>query len=134
MESNGLRDKIQISQSTADLLVNAGKSHWMQPREDLVNAKGKGLMQTYWLNLGSKRSSSISGSLSATEDSGAMSENHDACKPDEMVRQERLVDWMVELLAERVKKLVSLSISPNLTYYILLKVANRFISLLKLSL
>lgn len=54
MESTGMRDMIQISQSTADLLNEGGKGHWVRPREELVNAKGKGSMQTYWLEPNSK--------------------------------------------------------------------------------
>ena len=49
MESTGLKDKIQISQDTADLLVEAGKTHWFTKRDELVKAKGKGELQTYWL-------------------------------------------------------------------------------------
>ena len=49
MESNGQRDMIQVSQETADLLVNAGKEHWLTPREDVVIAKGKGEMKTFWI-------------------------------------------------------------------------------------
>ena len=49
MESTGLKDRIQISQETADLLVAAGKSHWFCKRDGLVKAKGKGELQTYWL-------------------------------------------------------------------------------------
>jgi hypothetical protein len=48
MESNGCVGRIQVSQSTADLLFANGKGHWLTPREDLVKAKGKGLLQTYW--------------------------------------------------------------------------------------
>lgn len=42
MESTGLRDKIQVSQETAELLFAGGKSRWVTPREDKVAAKGKG--------------------------------------------------------------------------------------------
>jgi Adenylate and Guanylate cyclase catalytic domain len=45
MESNGIRDKVQLSQSTADILMTAGKGHWIKPREELIEAKGKGSMQ-----------------------------------------------------------------------------------------
>jgi hypothetical protein len=48
MESNSERNRIQVSQSTADLLIADGLQHWLTPRKDLVNAKGKGLLQTYW--------------------------------------------------------------------------------------
>lgn len=39
MESTGLRDKIQVSQETADLLVAAGKTHWFTKREGLVKVR-----------------------------------------------------------------------------------------------
>lgn len=45
MESNGIPRKIQCSQTTADLLVEAGKSNWLTPRDDKVHAKGKGDIQ-----------------------------------------------------------------------------------------
>jgi hypothetical protein len=48
MEHHGQVHRIQVSQSTADLLRADGKAHWLTPRLDLVHAKGKGDMQTYW--------------------------------------------------------------------------------------
>jgi len=50
MESTGEPTKVQISQQTADLLTLAGKSDWFVPREELVTAKGKDAIQTYWLS------------------------------------------------------------------------------------
>jgi class 3 adenylate cyclase len=58
MESNGLRDRIQVSQETADLLIVGGKPHWVSPREDKIKAKGKGELQTYWLDLSKNKQSS----------------------------------------------------------------------------
>lgn len=49
MESTGMRNRIQLSQATADLLINAGKAAWIAKRSEEVEAKGKGRMQTYWL-------------------------------------------------------------------------------------
>jgi class 3 adenylate cyclase len=49
MESNGERDRIHVSEETAMLLVAAGKKHWIKPREDVIVAKGKGNLHTYWL-------------------------------------------------------------------------------------
>jgi hypothetical protein len=40
---------IHISQATAEELDKAGKAHWIVPREDVVYAKGKGKLNTYWL-------------------------------------------------------------------------------------
>merc|ERR1712241_1494466 len=49
MESTGKPNKIQVSQSTADLLKKAKKNRWLHAREEMVEAKGKGLMMTYWV-------------------------------------------------------------------------------------
>lgn len=51
MEHTGVRDKIQLSQATTDLLLAGGKSSWIVPRDELVHAKGKGELKTYWLEL-----------------------------------------------------------------------------------
>ena len=49
LHSNGTPNRIQISQKTAELLIAAGKGAWLTKREELVDVKGKGLMQTYWV-------------------------------------------------------------------------------------
>jgi hypothetical protein len=46
MESNSKANKIQLSQETADLLQKAGKSHWIQAREDLIKAKVRVLVSS----------------------------------------------------------------------------------------
>ena len=55
MESNGMKGRIQCSQSTADALVAAGYSQWISPRQDKIIAKGKGEMNTYWVNVKADR-------------------------------------------------------------------------------
>ena len=49
MESTGEKGRIQCSKETADLIIAAGKSSWIVPREDKVLAKGKGEMSTFWI-------------------------------------------------------------------------------------
>lgn len=49
MESTSVRNRIQLSESTAKLLIEAGKESWIVKREGEVAAKGKGMMQTWWL-------------------------------------------------------------------------------------
>jgi hypothetical protein len=49
MESTGKPGKIQISESSADFIKSRGLQHWLKPRSDLVEAKGKGLLSTFWL-------------------------------------------------------------------------------------
>jgi len=54
MESTGQKNRIQVSQYTADLIRAGGKGHWLVKRDELVTAKGKGEMQTYWLRPASR--------------------------------------------------------------------------------
>ena len=58
MESTGSKSKIQVSQTTADLIISGGHPGWIKPRESLVFAKGKGELQTYWLTLENSSSGS----------------------------------------------------------------------------
>jgi class 3 adenylate cyclase len=68
MESTGKRDKIQLSKATADILVEAGKLTWIEERKDLVEAKGKGTLQTYWLRIRGTRGNRRSSNESSTGD------------------------------------------------------------------
>lgn len=45
-----MRNCIQLSEATARQIIDAGKGHWVAPREGTVSVKGKGEMQTYWLD------------------------------------------------------------------------------------
>ena len=51
MESTSKINMIQCSEETAKLLKDDGKGHWLPPREDVVVAKGKGELRTYWINI-----------------------------------------------------------------------------------
>jgi class 3 adenylate cyclase len=59
MESNGVRGRIHCSNETANELIAKGKSKWVTPRLDKIVAKGKGEMQTFWVNPGSKAHSQV---------------------------------------------------------------------------
>ena len=105
---------MQVSQSTADLLVAAGKGHWLKPRPGGVTAKGKGKLNSFWLNPNAKprRASGTSSSeASSTPDLSMLDPTLGPKQTAEaIVKQGRLVDWMVELLLEHVKKIVSWSL------------------------
>lgn len=112
MESNGFPNKIQVSQKTADLLRIAGKGHWLQAREDLVDAKGKGKLQTYWVEPPG-RSSSVGTSGTASESTCSDADvlhvlgvNPIAGEP-RSARLERLIDWNVDSLSSILKKVVA---------------------------
>jgi hypothetical protein len=51
MENTGVRNRIHLSQETANCLIDQGKGHWLKPRTGIVPAKGKNVMQTYWIDL-----------------------------------------------------------------------------------
>jgi class 3 adenylate cyclase len=110
MESTGLRDKIQVSQDTADLLLAAGKSKWVEAREEKVVAKGKGEMQTYWVAVGSSKKHSSNGDTSSTGDSdeqGNQSTDLQASEnfnPLTCAKTTRLVKWNVDVLANLLKQ------------------------------
>jgi len=63
MESSCQTNMIQCTQTVADELILNGHVHWLKSREGLVNVKGKGKMQTYFLRVDDvfrRRSSSSS--------------------------------------------------------------------------
>ena len=50
-ESLGKPGRIHISKQTAELLKTAGYHDWIRPRKHKVTAKGKGQLETWWVNL-----------------------------------------------------------------------------------
>jgi hypothetical protein len=129
MESTGARNRIHCSQATATLLESAGKS-WSTPRDDLVLAKGKGELQTYWIELAKKSNPSPrTGSTSSVNDENSvditLGDQQDKewtraglgpsrqCiaqedqKTWELVEKERrLVDWNTDILCRLLKQVV----------------------------
>lgn len=59
MESNGEKGKIHCSAETATVLRAHGKDTWLVPREDKIIAKGKGELQTFWVQVTDRGSHSI---------------------------------------------------------------------------
>lgn len=109
----------------------AGKGKWVVPRDDVVTAKGKGALRTCWLTVnarsttkGSVRSSNA-GSVSECEDrstivksfkrslSGASKMFGKSEVPaaisikDTTDRNDRLVDWMTDLLKKALEQVVA---------------------------
>ena len=112
IETNGKPGKIQISQETANLLVAAGKQHWLTPREDKIVAKGKGELQTFWLSLSKSRMSSDAKSEAETMVSSNPDESsergEDIVENDEQVevdpKTQRLIRWNVETLLSLLRR------------------------------
>ena len=121
MESMGCIGKIQVSQETADLLKAAGKEHWLKPRDEVVFAKGKGELKTYWLDptrkkqLGRKNPRLSVGKPPASPKllnnsfsklkMGKLSLPLDHTTFDE--KYTRLIDWNVDVLLHHLARVIS---------------------------
>jgi 3'5'-cyclic nucleotide phosphodiesterase len=96
MEGNSQPGRILCSEKTNDLIVAAGKEHWMSRRQDLVVAKGKGKMQCFWC----EPKSDISGHLSINDQACIPSSSSVYEDPAPVVEprgQDAEVDWVVEV-------------------------------------
>ena len=99
MESTGVKGKIQVSQATADILVASGKAIWLAAREDHVNAKGKGLLRTYWLQIRRLPRQASSASCSVTTSASMEGEKRQSASQDALLKEHdpkeaRLIGWM----------------------------------------
>ena len=123
MEQSGLKGRIHISQETVDLLIAAGKTQWMMPRDDVVVAKGKGEMRTYWLTMGA----SDSGTVVSGSDTGSNRDRDDISVTSVSDEQEkakvvqataskttRLVEWNCEVLVRLLKQVSVVDLGSSL--------------------
>lgn len=95
MESTGSRNRIQVSHTTAAEIEKLGKGHWLTKREDVVIAKGKGVMETYWLTPAAQEDSPVGVSPPMN-------------KAVTMDKQNRLIDWCVEVLLDKLRQIQAL--------------------------
>lgn len=97
MESTGEANCIQVSQTTADLLITAKKEHWLEPRAEKIDVKGKGLMQTYFAD--PQRGNALSISMHSGSVESAMVELAH--------RNERMVYWCTDIMAKLLRQIVA---------------------------
>jgi class 3 adenylate cyclase len=117
MESNGKVNHIHVSKETAELLIKAGKSDWVEQRSEVVSVKGKGEMQTYWVKPSKpkQRKASISSSEDARSSSGHNVDslwggtNLDTAlsMSSSVNRRDRLIAWNADLLEQLLQKIVA---------------------------
>ena len=116
MESTGQKNRIQLSSQTANLLVAAGKEHWVCPRATKVFAKGKGELQTYWYLAGSASDTgesaveyhtSTRGHSDDAESLAPSTPNPNGTVSDVPPLNQRLITWNVENMAVPLKKLIA---------------------------
>lgn len=106
MESHGIPGRIQVSKDTADLLVDAGKSHWLKPREEIIFVKGKDSQQTFWVSIYDEDDTSHQNSdpWEIAQFQGSIDE-----EALDVEKQKRLIDWNVRLLEQVLKQIVYVS-------------------------
>jgi len=117
IESTGAPSRIQLSSETADLLIAAGKSNWIREREEKVRAKGKGELQTYWLEVRHEGSASVTSGSSNSD----LGERNDLNMPQPAAqikssaptarpldaKAKRLVDWNCDQMVRLLKYVVA---------------------------
>lgn len=108
MESTSLQNQIQVSHTTALELQKARKAHWLKRRQDNVEAKGKGVMETYFLSMRKYQSEQA---LGAGHD--ASGEFNTELPVDagvgqkHVLKQNRLIEWCVELLTHHLRRITA---------------------------
>jgi len=109
IESTSFGNKIQVSQETADLIAAAGKRKWLSQRKDIVVAKGKGALQTFWLNIDGSRddNKSESGASDETHSIETTSEGRQTKTRMLEEKTRRLIDWNVDVLKRLLKEIVA---------------------------
>ena len=105
MESTSTSGNIQLSKDTAELLVAAGKSEWIKPRESLVNAKGKGALQTYWLRVSVARKDETASVASGSQNDVDREDAKMGTGSDDKL--ERLMSWNIESLLDLIRQILA---------------------------
>ena len=105
IETTGKKNSIHISEQTAKLLADAGKGHWTMPREEEVEAKGKGKLRTFWLIGGGSDGSTI---FTGNDDTSTNFEEVASTGNEQTTKKlhskdKRLVEWNVDNLSKLLR-------------------------------
>jgi RPA family protein len=123
MDSTGIPNKIQLSKDTAKLLEDQDKAKWIRPRNEKIFVKGKGNMQTFWLetkedtkdrikaNRMRKLKAKVDEDKSDAEDISEASwgewKDSTPRTTSGMTKTERLVEWNVEILSSLLRQILA---------------------------
>ena len=121
IESTGARGCIHLSSETAKLIKEAGKQSWLKPRENCVVAKGKGLIQTYWLSTKSRDSRDDNTHCADSDNMSTSNGQDDFMDVEELIlvndrngqlvsvsqSTARLINWNVEQLLGILRQIVA---------------------------
>jgi Adenylate and Guanylate cyclase catalytic domain len=122
IETSGSAGRIHLSQETADLVTKSGRGHWLTPRNDVVDLKGLGIVQTYWLKIKgeiAQNSSTVENSSDTNSTGGnpeahsddfvsspsLLSNNHSSMTK---AHQTTPLNWHKEVLGASLRKIIAL--------------------------
>jgi 3'5'-cyclic nucleotide phosphodiesterase len=91
-----------VTSTTAALLAKAGKTHWIKPRQNSVNVKGKGILETYWLDLTLKVITST-----VQNDSSEVDQCNEEGLDETATEYGRLIGWTCELIQGHIRNLIA---------------------------
>jgi hypothetical protein len=123
LESTGEKNRIHVSQETADLIRAAGRGSCLYPRENKVFAKGLGEMQTYWVYTKDDAAKSSYGTAASTSGDSEL-DTDEVAMSKLSVGAERVasknghvIDWTVEILVGLLKEIaarrMSVGVQPD---------------------
>ncbi|CAB9498751.1 Receptor-type guanylate cyclase gcy [Seminavis robusta] len=107
MESSGESNRIQVSAATAKLLIAGGKEHWLQRRADMLNIKGKGMLESYWVTPNSRDA------VSSIAPKPEQAPGRKAVVPlpplrkSSHVKHDRLIGWVTDLFKKRIATIIA---------------------------
>jgi len=103
IHKSGEGNRIHVSEATANHLIQAGKSFWVEERPDKIVTAEKGELKTFWLNRLRKGTYHDEGgrSIAGTNTSGG--EEDDFCGLDS---HERWIEWNTEILRCLLTKII----------------------------
>jgi len=122
LETTGERNRIHVSKETAELVKSSGKAAWVKPRHEVVTAKGKGAIQTYWLLPKSATRSSVTNSTGSHVSSSVVSDDERvdmdgsgvfgtgtpvSKKEQSEAKLDRLIFWVTESLLQSLRHVVA---------------------------
>jgi hypothetical protein len=100
-----MRNHVQLSTDTANLLIAAGKQHWVKKRDDVVTAKGKGELHTYWLVTPGLEDAGHQGQV--PQFAHRVGLNLDELEASLPPKIQRLVGWNVEILKKLLQQVIA---------------------------
>jgi class 3 adenylate cyclase len=115
IESTGTRKQVHMSKQTADLLIAAGKTHWIKRRDKKIVAKGLGELETFWLVRDKERSegaSSAGDTNSVQSDGKSVDGNKSTVDTLSSKKMTRLIEWNVDVLLRLLKQIAAARSGP----------------------